>query len=137
MIQVVCAVIEDDAGRILACRRPQGKSLGGLWEFPGGKIEAGEAPAAALQRELLEELLIEVDVGPPLHPVIWHYDFGTIQLLPFRCRILRGHASPVEHEEIRWCSQPDMHALQWAPADLPILDELRSLKSARPPRAFP
>jgi 8-oxo-dGTP diphosphatase len=137
MLQVVCAVIEDDAGRILACRRPQGKSLGGLWEFPGGKIEEGESPAAALQRELREELSIEVDVGPPLQPVIWHYDFGTIQLLPFRCRILSGQPSPVEHEEIRWCSQPDMDALQWAPADLPILDELRSFKSAGLPQASP
>ena len=126
MIHVVCGVIGDGAGRLLACLRPQGRTLAGLWEFPGGKLEQGESPAAALRRELAEELCIEVEVGAPLRPVIWHYDFASIELLPFHCRILAGTPHPAEHDEIRWCTREEMEHLQWAPADLPILAELRA-----------
>jgi 8-oxo-dGTP diphosphatase len=124
MIDVVCGVIEDREGRFLACLRPQGKHLGGLWEFPGGKVEVGEIPAAALARELLEELSVEVEVGPPLTPVIWAYTERTIRLLPFRCRIIGGELYATEHEELRWCSPENFHELPWADADLPILREI-------------
>ncbi len=72
-IDVVCGVILDGEGRCLACRRPEGKHLGGLWEFPGGKVDAGEMPDAALVRELEEELGIRVEVGERLRDVRWDY----------------------------------------------------------------
>jgi 8-oxo-dGTP diphosphatase len=74
MIDVVCGVVEDDAGNILVCRRPAGKHLGGLWEFPGGKIDPGETAASALIRELREELGIEVAPGQSLPEVVWPYE---------------------------------------------------------------
>jgi 8-oxo-dGTP diphosphatase len=125
MIDVVCGVIADDDGRFLSCLRPAGKHLGGLWEFPGGKVEAGEFPETALVRELLEELGIEVAVEAALDPVTWNYDGGEIRLLPFLCQIIRGVPSPLEHEAIHWCDPCDFGNLVWAPADLPILEQLR------------
>ena len=123
-IDVVCGVILDASGRYLACRRPQNKHLGGLWEFPGGKVDPGEAPEAALARELKEELEIEVEVGERLAEVRWKYDTATIRLIPFFCRIRSGEPVPVEHTEIRWCAPHAFAELDWAPADLPVLDQL-------------
>lgn len=125
MTEVVCGVIGDDAGRFLACLRPAGKHLGGLWEFPGGKVEAGESSEAALVRELNEELGIEVAVEAALDPVAWTYDRGRIRLSPFLCHIIRGVPSTLEHEALRWCAPCEFESLEWAPADLPILEQLR------------
>lgn len=129
MIEVVCGVVEDADGRLLACLRPNGKHLGGLWEFPGGKVEPGEAPDQALIRELREELGIEVEVGRALRAVEWQYLGGSIRLSPFLCRILVGIPRPIEHEEIRWCGPEALQELQWAAADVPVLDELLARNS--------
>jgi 8-oxo-dGTP diphosphatase len=125
MTEVVCGVINDEAGRVLACLRPAGKHLGGLWEFPGGKIEAGESPGAALIRELREELGIDVEVRAALAPVCWNYDRAEIRLSPYLCHIVCGTPSPLEHEALRWCAPDEFESLEWAPADLPILEQLR------------
>jgi 8-oxo-dGTP diphosphatase len=126
MIDVVCGVIQNLEGGFLACLRPQGKHLGGLWEFPGGKVELGETPETALVRELREELAVDVEVGPPLVPVIWQYDEKTIRLLPFHCRIVGGILNAVEHERLFWCLPENFESLSWAAADLPILREILS-----------
>ena len=123
-IDVVCGVIRDDSGRYLACRRSHDKHLGGLWEFPGGKVDPGETPENALVRELEEELGIRVDVGERLPEVHWQYDAITIRLIPFFCRIRSGEPVPVEHTEIRWCAPHAFAELDWARADLPVLDQL-------------
>ena len=126
MIDVVCGVIENERGELLACLRPAGKHLAGLWEFPGGKVDAGETPTQALLRELREELVIDVEVGAALSPVIWNYGEISIRLQPYRCRILYGTVTPLEHERITWCSRSNFRDLPWAEADLPILAELFS-----------
>jgi 8-oxo-dGTP diphosphatase len=123
MIEVAAGLVIDGAGRLLACRRPQGKHLGGKWEFPGGKVEDGESPAAALVRELEEELGVTVDIGRALTPVVWDYGRGPIRLHPFVCRIAAGELHPHEHEEIRWCASDELPTLDWAAADVPILAE--------------
>ncbi len=124
MMEVVCGVIRDGEGRYLACRRPVGKHLGGLWEFPGGKVEAGERAEEALVRELREELEVAVEVLGRLADVCWRYDRGEIRLMPFLCRILSGEVSAVEHEELGWFFPEEFAALEWAPADVPILREI-------------
>ena len=124
MLEVVCGVIEDSEGRFLACLRPAGKHLGGLWEFPGGKIDPGESPDAALARELKEELAVDVEVGRALTPVVWNYGEITIRLQPFICRIVSGELRALEHEELRWCVPGDFPHLPWADADIPILREI-------------
>jgi 8-oxo-dGTP diphosphatase len=129
MIEVVCGIIENSRGEFLACRRPQGRHLGGRWEFPGGKLDPGESPESALIRELREELSIEVEVQSPLARVIWHYDEVTICLIPFRCRITTGEIHPTEHDQVIWCDPGKFHQLDWAAADLPVLREIEvSLK---------
>ncbi len=124
MLEVVCGVIENAAGQFLACLRPSGKHLSGLWEFPGGKVDPGESPEAALARELMEELAVEVEVGLPLGAVTWNYPDRTILLQPFRCRITGGEMRALEHEKLHWCAPEHFHELTWAPADLPILREI-------------
>ncbi|MES2658584.1 MAG: (deoxy)nucleoside triphosphate pyrophosphohydrolase [Verrucomicrobiota bacterium] len=124
MTEVVCGVIGNPEGQYLACLRPVDKHLGGLWEFPGGKVDPGESPEAALVRELREELAIDVEVGLPLQPVIWNYGERTIRLLPFYCRIIGGELHAVEHEALRWCLPEHFGDLRWADADIPILQEI-------------
>ncbi len=124
MMDVVCGVIGNELGQFLACLRPAGKHLGGLWEFPGGKIDPGESPESALVRELREELTVEVEVGVALTPVIWIYENRTIRLLPFRCEIVSGELQAIEHEELRWCPPENFDDLVWAAADVPILREI-------------
>ena len=132
MIEVAAGLILDEAGQLLACRRPEGKHLGGKWEFPGGKVEDGESPAAALVRELEEELGVTVDIGQALTPVIWDYGRGPIRLHPFICRIAAGEPHPHEHEEIRWCGKEDLGELDWAAADVPVFQEWSRLLQQPP-----
>jgi len=126
MIPVACALIQDDVGRLLIARRPEGKALAGFWEFPGGKIEIGESPADALERELNEELLIETEVFEILDPVEHHYRDFSIRLIPCRARILSGVPVPVEHSEIAWVSIDEIAVDLLAPADVPILAQIVS-----------
>ncbi|MGL5017068.1 MAG: (deoxy)nucleoside triphosphate pyrophosphohydrolase [Luteolibacter sp.] len=131
MIQVVCGVIQNPEGAYLACLRPAGKHLGGLWEFPGGKVDPGESPEAALVRELAEELAVQVEVLSPLTPVVWNYGEITIRLCPFLCRIVSGGLQALEHEQVLWVFPEDFDSLMWAPADVPVLRELQSAADLR------
>jgi 8-oxo-dGTP diphosphatase len=125
MTEVVCGVIRDKEGKVLACRRAADRHLGGLWEFPGGKVEDGEDPREALARELSEELGIVVEVGNRFDAVVeWTDGVVRIRLSAFHCEIVEGKAEPLEHEEILWCGREELLGLDWAKADLPILDEL-------------
>lgn len=127
MTEVVCGVIMNQNGKVLACRRAAWRHLGGLWEFPGGKVEDGEAPEKALARELLEELGISVEVGGKMNAVVkWTDGDVSIRLTAFRCVIIEGQPVALEHEEIRWCEMQELSALDWAEADVPIVSELRA-----------
>lgn len=123
MIEVVCGLIEDGQGRVLACRRGPGMTLAGLWEFPGGKREPGEDPRTALVRELREELGIEVATTAVLTAVEHDYGAFAIRLLPFRCRITAGTPVAHEHDALRWLFAAEIHEVPWAPADVPVVEE--------------
>lgn len=124
MMEVVCGIIQNDRGELLACLRPMGKHLGGKWEFPGGKVDPGESHENALIRELQEELGIIVQVGRALRPVVWSYEKKWIRLSPFFCCITGGDLQPLEHEKLTWCAPEDFNSLDWADADQPILREI-------------
>lgn len=124
MVEVVCGLIENSQGEFLVCLRPHGKHLGGLWEFPGGKVEVEEDHPAALIRELREELTINVEVYQSLSPVIWAYEKLTIHLHPYYCLLLKGEPQAIEHEQLLWCAPENFESLSWAPADVPIYEEL-------------
>ena len=121
MIPVVCAIIEDEAGRFLLAKRPEGKCHGGFWEFPGGKLEEGESIEAALVRELQEELLIQTEVFQILEMVEHQNEKSSIRLIPCRARILSGLPTALEHSEIGWFSVHQIDRSSLAPADVPVL----------------
>lgn len=118
-------IVDDDRGLILITQRPAGSALGGRWEFPGGKIEPGEAPAHALHRELTEELGASVDVGQ-----IWdvlHHIYPTFELLMlvYRCRLRAGEtARTVEVADLRWVPAAELPQHDILPADRPLVDRL-------------
>lgn len=132
MLEVTCLVLIDAHDNVLAARRPEGKSLGGLWEFPGGKVESGEEPEDALRREIHEELSLELGALKPLKAVEHKYPFGMIRLLPY---IARCEERPLlvlrEHTALRWLAAEETREIEWAPADLPVLESLKELLNGR------
>jgi len=121
-IDVVAAVIERD-GRILIARRPAALHLGGLWEFPGGKQNPGESPAAALEREIREELGAVVTVGALLERVDWSYPEKRVRLSFFRCTI-DGEPRGLEGQELAWVRPGDLLDYDFPPADATLLARL-------------
>lgn len=116
LIRVVGAAIVRD-GKVLCGKRGVDKQLAGYWEFPGGKIEAGETPRQALEREIEEELLCDVRVGQQVCTHRHAYEFGTVELTVFICHLVSGTPVLTEHQEIRWLAPSEMPQLDWAPAD--------------------
>ena len=122
-IPVVGAVIvRNDA--IFCTRRGPAMSLPGMWEFPGGKIEAGERAAGALVREIQEELQCTVRVGERVEQTVYEYDFGTVDLTTYFCEIISGAPRPTEHSEAVWIPASELRNLQWAPADIPAVNAI-------------
>ncbi|MBN8814644.1 MAG: (deoxy)nucleoside triphosphate pyrophosphohydrolase [Sphingomonas sp.] len=125
MLIVVAAALTDGEGCVLMARRPAGKQHAGLWEFPGGKVEPGEKPAAALARELREELAIEVERSA-LVPVAFSESASHrhLVLLLYRCRSWRGEPQPLDAAEIRWVAVDRLTELDMPPADRPLAKAL-------------
>jgi mutator protein MutT len=115
VIVVVAAIIEDD-DRFLLTRRQEGVHLEGLWEFPGGKIDAGETHAAALARELREELDVDVDVGALRFRTTHDYGDRAVALYFYHCD-LRGTPRPMLGQEMRWVPRAELATLGFPPAD--------------------
>ena len=128
VLVAACAMVDGD-GRVLLARRPEGKAMAGLWEFPGGKIMEGETPEGALVRELKEEL--GVDVAPScLAPVAFaSADSGDFHLLMplFICRKWSGSPRPLEAEALAWVRPRDFASYDMPPADRPLAAQLRDL----------
>lgn len=128
-VLVVASALVDVDGRVLIAKRPPGRSLAGLWEFPGGKVEAGETPEEALIRELREELGIEVQ-QPCLAPFTFaSHAYETFHLLMplFICRKWGGEVSPREGQEIAWVRAARLGDYPMPPADVPLVAMLRDL----------
>lgn len=123
VIHVVGAAIERD-GTILAARRSAQMSLPGKWEFPGGKVEAGETPEASLARELREELGIEVEVGEFVASGEVPKGERVIRLDVYLCEWTNGELVAREHDALRWVRPDEMHELEWARADWPAVRAL-------------
>jgi 8-oxo-dGTP diphosphatase len=122
---VGAALLRDDPPRVLACRRTGPPRLAGLWEFPGGKVEAGESDVEALGRELREELGVEAVVGDRLGddlPI-----GGTAVLRVYVCRIVTGEPVLIDHDEHRWLTAAELDDVAWIPVDLPLVADLRRL----------
>jgi 8-oxo-dGTP diphosphatase len=124
-IPVVCAVIEQ-AGRVLIAQRPPDKLMPLKWEFPGGKVEPGEAADAAIVREIREELGCTVTVSRALTPFIHDYRTVVIQMIPFVCALEPSSPPPHAHEHVAvaWVTLDELRTYDLAAADWPVVDAL-------------
>jgi len=127
-VPVVAAVITDDSGRVLLAQRPSHKHLALKWEFPGGKVEPGESPEAALARELREELSIAIEIVRSLPHFTHDYGSVVIAMFPFECRLAPGSGAPHPHEHLAlaWVALDALDTYDLAPADLPVVAALRA-----------
>ena len=127
LLLVAAVALVDADGRVLISQRPEGKTLAGLWEFPGGKIETGERPEAALIRELREELGIDTwkSCLAPLTFASHSYDDFHLLMPLFACRRWSGTAHAREGQELAWARPKDLQAYPMPPADLPLIPILR------------
>ncbi|WGX97944.1 (deoxy)nucleoside triphosphate pyrophosphohydrolase [Nocardioides sp. L-11A] len=129
-IEVVGAVIVRD-GRVLCAQRRPGGETGGLWEFPGGKVETGETTRQALEREIREELHCEIAVGAELTTTTHAYGFGIVTLTTFQCDLVVGTPVLTEHAAVAWLPASDLLDLPWAPADVPAVELLVAADRSR------
>lgn len=124
-IEVVAAIIVRD-GKVFATKRGYGKWQG-WWEFPGGKIEAGESPEDALVREIREELDAEIAVGDLVETVEWDYPDFHLTMHCFQCSLLSESVHLNEHEAAAWLTPETLDSVRWLPADEGLVEKLRSL----------
>ncbi|MBI1393329.1 MAG: NUDIX domain-containing protein [Alphaproteobacteria bacterium] len=126
LLVAACALIDAD-GRTLLAQRPPGKKQAGLWEFPGGKVEQGESPEAALVRELQEELSINVTASCLAPFAFASSDLGGVHLLMplFLCRKWQGAPQPIEATAVKWASPDRLMAFDLVPADRPLAAQLQ------------
>ena len=134
LMKVTAAVIEKD-GKVLVCRRRPGDASGGLWEFPGGKLEDGETAELGLERELAEELGVRVRVGELLCAVPYRSPALSIELLAYRVEHVSGEFRPTDHDEVRWAAPSELDESLFSGPDRPVVRRLAAgVKGAKPGR---
>ncbi len=129
LVLVAAVALIDADGRVLLAKRPEGKSLAGLWEFPGGKVEPGERPEQALIRELKEELGIDVEASclAPLTFASHAYEDFHLLMPLYVCRRWKGLVQAMERQELKWVFAKDLKNYPMPPADLPLIPHLMEL----------
>ena len=130
VLVAACALIDAD-GRVLIAQRPAGKPMAGLWEFPGGKRQPGEDAAAALVREIREELGALLTVGEVIDTVDWQYPEKSVRLVFFRGTIA-GEPRPLEGQEMAWVVPADLSHYEFPPADASLLERLTAGRRGGP-----
>ncbi|MAQ70690.1 MAG: 8-oxo-dGTP diphosphatase MutT [Alphaproteobacteria bacterium] len=126
LLHVAAAALIDENGKILISQRPEGKSMAGLWEFPGGKIEEGESPEFTLMRELYEELDIETRpcCFSPIGFASHEYKSFHLLMPLFVCRVWQGEPKPKEGQTLKWVTIRDLYDYAMPPADIPLISQL-------------
>lgn len=124
-INVVAAVIMKE-GKVFATQRGYGEFKDG-WEFPGGKVEAGESPEEALRREIREELEVEVNVGDLIDTIEYDYPAFHLSMKCYACTIAGGSPHLLEHEAARWLSAVQLDSVAWLPADITLIPKIAGL----------
>lgn len=124
-INVVAAVIMKE-GKVFATQRGYGEFKDG-WEFPGGKVEAGESPEEALRREIREELEVEVNVGDLVDTIEYDYPAFHLSMKCYACTIAGGSPHLLEHEAARWLSADQLDSVAWLPADITLIPKIAGL----------
>jgi 8-oxo-dGTP diphosphatase len=132
-IRVVAAALYDSQGRVLIAERPPGKHVAGRWEFPGGKIDAGETEEAALSRELTEELGIALLRARPLARLAHDYDDRRIDIALWLVEEFRGEPAGLDGQRLKWVSPARLHDEDMLEADVPFIAALQRLYNERLP----
>jgi len=122
---LVTAAIIEKRGQVLITQRLNGSRHAGRWEFPGGKLEPGESPREALQREIREELDLEVTAGEVVETLYHRYDWGAVLILAYRCQIEHGTLRHIEVADHRWVTPEQMNDYDFLEADLPLIEKLQ------------
>ncbi|MBR5168499.1 MAG: 8-oxo-dGTP diphosphatase MutT [Salinivirgaceae bacterium] len=125
-ITVSAAIIHDNEGRIFATQRGYGEMQGG-WEFPGGKIEAGETPEEALKREISEELDTIISVEKLIDTVEWDYPTFHLTMHCYWCSLAGGSLTLKEHKAAKWLSANELDSVNWLPADKCLIERLKTI----------
>lgn len=123
-INVVAAILIHEK-KVFATQRNYGEFKGG-WEFPGGKIEPGEAPQAALRREMKEELALEISVGELIDTIEYDYPNFHLSMQCYLCKIQAGKAILSVHDEIKWLDEENLYSVDWLPADVSLLPKIKN-----------
>ena len=123
ILKVTAGVLGRD-GKFLIAKRKKDDVLGGLWEFPGGKIEEGETPEECLTRELKEELDITVEVGELITSNKHKYPHGYFELIAYRVKYISGEIVLNDHDDFKWVTIDEMDSFEFPPADIPIIKKL-------------
>jgi len=121
-VNVTCAIIEK-GNDVLVVQRSETMKLPLKWEFPGGKMEAGESEIACIHREIREELCIDIELIAKLTPSVHTYPLGTVLMIPFVARQIGGELRLAEHKQYLYLPKQQLEALDWAEADIPVLRE--------------
>ena len=121
-IEVVAAIIHKD-NRYLATQRGYG-DFEGMWEFPGGKIEAGESQEEALKREIKEELNVDIEIGMQICTVDYDYPKFHLTMHCYFCNVSNGDIKLLEHKSAKWLTNDELNMVEWLPADIAIIDRL-------------
>lgn len=124
MIDVVAAVIQNEEGKILIAQRNLKKSQGGLWEFPGGKIEPNETKEEAIIREIKEEMDIDIEAKKFIGQKVFNYPDKEINLIAIECKQIKGDIKSNEHEDIKWVNKNELRNFNFAPADKFIINAI-------------
>jgi 8-oxo-dGTP diphosphatase len=128
LLVAACALINDER-RVLIAQRPAGKTMAGLWEFPGGKVEAGERPEEAVIREMREELAVSIEESSLIPFTFASHGYPKFHLLMplFLCRRWAGAISPREGQNVAWVKPDELDRYPMPPADAPLIPRLRDL----------
>jgi mutator mutT protein len=124
-IDVVAAILIND-NKVLIAQRAEDDPLAGLWEFPGGKIEAGESPEQSLIREMQEEFCIDIEVKEFFGSSTFQYEKGLVRLLAYMCSWTGGEIRSTVHHDYAWVEISEMDRYKFAPADRPLVEKLRT-----------
>lgn len=124
LVKVVGAIIENENNEILCALRSPDMSLPNLWEFPGGKLEAGESYKEAIEREIMEELGCSVRFIDIFNDNTHEYDAFIVNLVTVKCILVSGTPTASEHSKLIWLKRENLNSLKWAPADIPAVEDL-------------
>lgn len=124
LVHVVGAIIENEKNEIFCALRSREMTLANYWEFPGGKIEPGETPKQALEREIQEEFACSIQIGKKVEDTTYEYEKIIVRLETYKAKLIDGQPTALEHAATKWVARDEIRQLNFAPADIPAVEKI-------------